>query len=140
VREPFEEIAQRSGVNADVVMARITAMLRAGTIRRVRQTCSRLISLMARSWRGRFLRYDRKRVLIGCFSATLFRACGSALNRHGNVRSDYKLWDNRESAARIFFAAALRIARDKSRRGVFSSHAGPKGIFTLGLVTFGEND
>jgi DNA-binding Lrp family transcriptional regulator len=38
VREPFEEIAQRSGVNADAVMARITAMLRAGTIRRVRQT------------------------------------------------------------------------------------------------------
>lgn len=38
VREPFEEIAQRSGVGVDVVMARIAAMLRAGTIRRVRQT------------------------------------------------------------------------------------------------------
>src|SRR5947208_11995811 len=38
VREPFEEIAGRSGVAADTVMARIAAMLRAGTIRRVRQT------------------------------------------------------------------------------------------------------
>ena len=38
VREPFEEIAERSGVEVDVVMARIGAMLRAGTIRRVRQT------------------------------------------------------------------------------------------------------
>jgi DNA-binding Lrp family transcriptional regulator len=38
VREPFNEIAQRSGVEADVVMARIAAMLKAGTIRRVRQT------------------------------------------------------------------------------------------------------
>src|SRR6266498_1600140 len=38
VREPFEEIARRSGVDADFVMARIAAMLRAGTIRRVRQT------------------------------------------------------------------------------------------------------
>src|SRR6266700_2649883 len=38
VREPFEEIARRSGVDVDRVMARITAMLRAGTIRRVRQT------------------------------------------------------------------------------------------------------
>ena len=38
VREPFEEIARRSGVKVDVVMARIAAMLRAGTIRRVRQT------------------------------------------------------------------------------------------------------
>jgi DNA-binding Lrp family transcriptional regulator len=37
-REPFEEIAQRSGVEVDVVMARIGAMLGAGTIRRVRQT------------------------------------------------------------------------------------------------------
>src|ERR1700760_1726535 len=38
VREPFEEIAQRSGVGVDVVMERIRAMLEAGTIRRVRQT------------------------------------------------------------------------------------------------------
>src|SRR5438309_2338393 len=38
VREPFEEIGRRSGVAAEVVMARISAMLRAGTIRRVRQT------------------------------------------------------------------------------------------------------
>ena len=38
VREPFEEIARRSGVDVDVVTARIAAMLRAGTIRRVRQT------------------------------------------------------------------------------------------------------
>jgi hypothetical protein len=38
VREPFEEIALRSGVGVDIVMARIAAMLRAGTIRRVRQT------------------------------------------------------------------------------------------------------
>src|SRR5437870_952538 len=38
VREPFEEIARRSGVDVDIVMARIGDMLRAGTIRRVRQT------------------------------------------------------------------------------------------------------
>ncbi|MBA3882934.1 MAG: Lrp/AsnC family transcriptional regulator [Chthoniobacterales bacterium] len=38
VREPFEAIAERSGVPVNVVMARIAAMLRAGTVRRVRQT------------------------------------------------------------------------------------------------------
>jgi len=38
VREPFEEIARRSGVDIDLVMTRIAVMLRAGTIRRVRQT------------------------------------------------------------------------------------------------------
>src|SRR4029077_15920060 len=38
VREPFEEIARRSSVGVGVAMARIAAMFRAGTIRRVRQT------------------------------------------------------------------------------------------------------
>src|SRR6476660_499717 len=38
VREPFEEIANRSGVAVEIVMARIAAMVRGGTIRRVRQT------------------------------------------------------------------------------------------------------
>jgi len=38
VREPFQEIAQRSGLPVETVMERIAAMLRAGTIRRVRQT------------------------------------------------------------------------------------------------------
>ncbi|MEQ1861582.1 MAG: Lrp/AsnC family transcriptional regulator [Chthoniobacteraceae bacterium] len=38
VREPFVEIAQKSGVPLETVLARIRAMLEAGTIRRVRQT------------------------------------------------------------------------------------------------------
>jgi DNA-binding Lrp family transcriptional regulator len=38
VREPFEEIARRSDLPVETVMERIAAMLRAGTIRRVRQT------------------------------------------------------------------------------------------------------
>src|SRR5207237_61931 len=36
--EPFQEISARSGVDVEVVMERIAGMLRAGTIRRVRQT------------------------------------------------------------------------------------------------------
>lgn len=38
VREPFEEIAQRSGLDLPTVVERIRAMLQAGVIRRVRQT------------------------------------------------------------------------------------------------------
>jgi hypothetical protein len=38
VRDPFGEIAARSGLDVEVVMERIRAMLRGGTIRRVRQT------------------------------------------------------------------------------------------------------
>jgi len=37
-REPFKEISLRSGVDLAIVLTRIQAMLRAGTIRRVRQT------------------------------------------------------------------------------------------------------
>jgi hypothetical protein len=37
-RDPFGEIAERSGVDAATVLERIVAMLRSGTIRRVRQT------------------------------------------------------------------------------------------------------
>jgi hypothetical protein len=37
-RDPLGEIARRSGVDVDVVIERTVAMLRAGTIRRVRQT------------------------------------------------------------------------------------------------------
>ena len=38
VRDPIGVIAEQSGVDADTVMERVRAMLRAGTIRRVRQT------------------------------------------------------------------------------------------------------
>ena len=38
VRDPFGEIARQSGLDVEVVMERIRAMLRGGTIRRVRQT------------------------------------------------------------------------------------------------------
>ena len=38
VRDPFGKIAQLAGVDAEIVMERIRAMLTAGTIRRVRQT------------------------------------------------------------------------------------------------------
>src|SRR5271169_6510152 len=37
-RDPLGEIARRSGVELPIVIERIQAMLRAGTIRRVRQT------------------------------------------------------------------------------------------------------
>ena len=38
LRDPLGEIAARSGVDLDTVIERIRAMLRAGAIRRVRQT------------------------------------------------------------------------------------------------------
>src|SRR5437870_13112749 len=60
VREPFAEIARRSGVGIDVVMARIGAMLRAGTIRRVRHTllATNLAEGALVAWKGPENRID----------------------------------------------------------------------------------
>src|SRR5213596_2556832 len=67
VREPFEEIARRSGVDVDVVTTHIAAMLRAGTIRRVRQNllATNLADGALVAW---------KVPAIGCSNAIPFRA------------------------------------------------------------------
>src|SRR2546423_14930070 len=54
VREPFVEIAERSGVDFDTVIEHIRAMLEAGTIRRVRQTlvATTLAEGALVAWRG----------------------------------------------------------------------------------------
>ena len=63
VRDPFGEIAEKSGVDIDTVLDRIRAMLRAGTIRRVRQTLCRTRKSMPRS--------------ISCFRTIRFRDMSS---------------------------------------------------------------
>src|SRR6266545_2388739 len=98
VREPFEEIARRSGVDVDVVMVRIAAMLRAGTIRRVRQT------LLATN------------------------LADAALDRRSHRRLGLQTLDDVESAAWIFAAATCRVARKKSWRRTFSYHAGQRDL------------
>ena len=129
VREPFDEIANRSGVNVDVVMARIAAMLRAGTIRRVRQTllATNLADGALVAWK---VPEDKiEDAFDWMFQRDPFS--GHVVLRStdtGNVRIGLQTLDNCESAARIFFATALRIAREKSRRGAFSSHAGERNL------------
>src|ERR1700726_3224299 len=93
VHEPFEEIARCSGVDVDVVMARIVAMLRAGTIRRVRQTllATNLADGALVAWKVPDDRLD------GAFGF-MFRQ--DAFSGHVVLRStdtvtagsDYKLW------------------------------------------------
>ena len=51
--DPIGEIVRQSGVEAPVVIERIRAMLRAGAIRRVRQTLLATNLARARSWLGR---------------------------------------------------------------------------------------
>ncbi len=134
VREPFEEIARRSGLDVDVVMARIAAMLRAGTIRRVRQT-----SACDQSGRRRARRLessggqDRQCIRLDVSARSVFRSRGLALDRHRHSGIGLQTLDNIESPARIFIGRALpSCSRKKLARKNFRLMPA-KGIFTLGV-------
>ena len=133
VREPFEEIARRSGVDVDVVMARIAAMLRAGTIRRVRQTllATNLADGALVAWKVPEDKID-ERVRLDVSARSVFRSRRVALDRHGDGRIGLQTLDDVESAARIFAATTRRAAREKVGAEHFRLMPA-KGIFTLGV-------
>jgi DNA-binding Lrp family transcriptional regulator len=105
VREPFKDIAQRSGVDVDVVMARIAAMLRAGTIRRVRQTllATNLADGALVAWR-----------------------VGEDKIADSGLR--LQALDHRKGAARILAGRTLPVARRQSRCRTFSDYAGKRNL------------
>jgi len=133
VRDPFREIARRSGVDADVVMARIAAMLRAGTIRRVRQTllATNLAEGALVAWKVTPDRIDE--AFDWMFQRDPFS--GHVVLRSTDTvtaGSDYKLW------------TTVKVPREFSLRGhceLLSRKVGAqhfrlmpaKGIFTLGV-------
>ena len=86
VREPFEEIANRSGVGVEDVMARIGAMLRARTIRRRRSGAA--LAAVDQPGRGRTGsvegagREDRHRVRLYVSARSVFRSRCPAVDRH----------------------------------------------------------
>jgi DNA-binding Lrp family transcriptional regulator len=133
VREPFEEIARRSGVDVDVVMGRIAAMLRAGTIRRVRQTllATNLADGALVAWKVPDNKIDS--AFDWMFQRDPFS--GHVVLRSTNtVRagSDYKLW----TTVKVPHAFSLQRHCDllAKRVGAERFRAMPaKGIFTLGV-------
>jgi len=133
VREPFEEIAKRSGVEVETVMARIGAMLRAGTIRRVRQTL--LASNLAE---GALVAWKVAEEKIDAAFDFLFQRdpfSGHVVLRSTDVLtagSDYKLWTTVKvprgfSLERHCEILAGRIGAERFR--IMPA----KGIFTLGV-------
>ncbi len=141
VREPFEEIARRSGVDVDAVMARIAAMLRAGTIRRVRQTllATNLADGALVAWKVPENKIDN--AFDWMFQRDPFS--GHVVLRSTDTvtaGSDYKLWTTRQSAARIFFASAWRTVGAESRRGTFSTDAGQGNFHAWSRACSPEND
>ena len=133
VREPFDEIAEASGVEVDVVMARIAAMLRAGTIRRVRQTllATNLADGALVAWKVGEDKID---------AAFDFMFQRDPFSGHVVLRStdtltagsDYKLWTTVKVPHRFSLDEHCRLLAGKVGAERFRVMPA-KGIFTLGV-------
>jgi DNA-binding Lrp family transcriptional regulator len=133
VREPFQEIANRSGVGVEDVMARISAMLRAGTIRRVRQTL-----LATNLAEGALVAWKVPEDKIEAAFDWLFRR--DPFSGHVVVRStdtvsagsDYKLWTTLKVPQGFSLQAHCELLAKKVGAQRFRLMPA-KGIFTLGV-------
>jgi len=133
VREPFQEIAERSGVAADVVMARIAAMLRAGTIRRVRQTllATNLADGALVAWKVPEEKIDAAfDFMFQCdpFSGHVVLRSSDTLT----AGSDYKLWTTVKVPHGFSLEEHCRLIAGKTGAERFRIMPA-KGIFTLGV-------
>src|SRR5438874_8309471 len=133
VREPFEEIANRSGVGVDVVMARIAAMLRAGTIRRVRQTL-----LATNIAEGALVAWKVPENKIDAAFDWMFQRdpfSGHVVLRSTDTLSagsDYKLWTTLKVPQGYSLQAHCELLAEKVGAEQFRLMPA-KGIFTLGV-------
>jgi len=133
MREPFDEIARRSGVDADVVMARIAAMLRAGTIRRVRQTL-----LATNLAEGALVAWKVPEDKIDAAFDWMFRrdpfSGHVVLRSTDTIRagSDYKLWTTVKVPRGFSLEAHCELLATKVGAEHFRLMPA-KGIFTLGV-------
>jgi hypothetical protein len=133
VREPFHEIAQRSGVEADVVMARIAAMLNACTIRRVRQTllATNLADGALVAWKVPAEKIDA--AFDWMFQKDPFS--GHVVLRSTETvtaGSDYKLWTTVKVPRGFSLDQHCRLLAQKVGADHFRIMPA-KGIFTLGV-------
>jgi AsnC-like protein len=133
VREPFQEIANRSGVGVDVVMARIAAMLRAGTIRRVRQTL-----LATNLAEGALVAWKVPEGKIDAAFDWMFQRdpfSGHVVLRSTDTAtagSDYKLWTTVKVPHGFSLQAHCELLAKKVGAERFRVMPA-KGIFTLGV-------
>ncbi|MEP6602321.1 MAG: Lrp/AsnC family transcriptional regulator [Spartobacteria bacterium] len=133
VREPFAEIAARSDVDVDLVMARIAAMLRAGTIRRVRQTllATNLASGALIAWKVPENKIDS--AFDWMFQRDPFS--GHVVLRStetASAGSDYKLWTTLKVPRGFSMEEHCELLAQKVGAERFRVMPA-KGIFTLGV-------
>jgi hypothetical protein len=133
VREPFEEIANRSGVDVEDVMARIAAMLRAKTIRRVRQTL-----LATNLAQGALVAWKVPEEKIDAAFDWMFQRdpfSGHVVLRSTDTisaGSDYKLWTTVKAPQGFSIRAHCELLAKKVGAEHFRLMPA-KGIFTLGV-------
>jgi DNA-binding Lrp family transcriptional regulator len=133
VREPFQEIAERSGIDTDVVMARIAAMLRKGTIRRVRQTL-----LATNLADGALVAWKVPEEKIDVAFDFMFQRdpfSGHVVLRSTDTLtagSDYKLWTTVKVPHGFALEEHCRLLAGKAGAERFRIMPA-KGIFTLGV-------
>ncbi len=133
VREPFKEIAIRSGVDVDVVMTRIAAMLRSGTIRRVRQTL-----LATNLAQGALVAWKVPEEKMDAAFDWMFQR--DPFSGHVVLRStdtvtagcDYKLWTTVKVPQGFSLKAHCELLANKVGAERFRLMPA-KGIFTLGV-------
>jgi hypothetical protein len=133
VREPFREIAARSGVEVNTVIQRVRAMLNAGTIRRVRQT------LVATNLaEGALVAWKVPEESLNAAFDYLFQQ--DPFSGHVVVRStdgatagsEYRLWTTVKVPAGFSIDAHCELLRDRIGAERFRLMPA-KGIFTLGV-------
>jgi hypothetical protein len=132
-REPFKEIAERSGVDAETVMERIAAMLHAGTIRRVRQTL-----LATNLAEGALVAWKVPESKIDSAFEWMFQRdpfSGHVVLRSTDTvsaGSDYKLWTTLKVPQGFSLHAHAELLAKKVGAERFRLMPA-KGIFTLGV-------
>ena len=133
VREPFEEIANHSRVGVEIVMARIAAMLRAKTIRRVRQTL-----LATNLAKGALVAWKVPEDRIDAAFDWMFQRdpfSGHVVLRSTDTvtaGSDYKLWTTLKVPQGFSLHAHCELLSKKVGAERFRLMPA-KGIFTLGV-------
>jgi hypothetical protein len=133
VREPFEEIAKSSGVGVDIVMSRIAAMLRARTIRRVRQTL-----LATNLAEGALVAWKVPEEKIDAAFDWMFQCdpfSGHVVLRSTDTvtaGSDYKLWTTLKVPQGFSLEAHCELLAKKVGAERFRPMPA-RGIFTLGV-------
>jgi DNA-binding Lrp family transcriptional regulator len=133
VREPFREIARLSGIEEELVLDRIKAMLSAGTIRRVRQTllATNLAEGALVAWKVPLEKLDSAfdyMFRLDPFSGhVVLRSTDS-----GTAGSEYKLWTTVKVPQGFGLERHTRILL-KEVEGEKVKIMPAKGIFTLGV-------